>query len=692
MKRFFSVLFAAVLFASPLLTAPLLTSTPLYAKTDYTTGTPWLCSDLEGNVTADTPTNVKDDFALYANKEQILALEIPEGFTSAGTSTDLTIQNKKDFQNMFLGDVPESHDARLAYSMHQLINDWEARDAQGVAPLKKMIDTVEEIKDLKALTDYFTKTPIEDRLFCLWRTYIRPDLDNANKKIIYIIRPACLLGDPAEYRKLTPEGTVIKKASEDYFEKMLLKLGYSKSEASKKIENAFALETMLMSACMDQKEMNRPDYDTFTNNHYSRAQLQKEAGNVPLVETLEQAEAFPVQKSFLVREPDFIKKLAEVYNEKNISLLRDYLIVNGINEFAYDLDWDSYVMAETYEYAKDGTEYPGTDKKKYLENSPNMILRSLGWPMAQLYVERYVDPEDKERITRMVDEIVNAYHGIIEEADFLSQKTRAAAIDKLDSMGKQILYPDDWTPYSYNDCDFASSDQGGSYWEATRAVQKYEHAKEVAGLQKPVDKTLWNLYPMSINCEYDQHINCIFILAGYARGDNYNSDMSDEELYAKLGSVIGHEISHAFDPYGAMFDKEGSMVNWWTDEEMEAFKEKSKKLAAYYDAIHPWEGQDLNGEIMTGEACADMAAIKCMLRLAAQKPGFDYDRFFRAYADHYLTKDKMEVIKMRLEDVHPMYYLRINTVLQQYDDFLNFYDIHEGDGMYLAPKDRVAIW
>ena len=81
-----------------------------------------------------------------------------------------------------------------------------------------------------------------------------------------------------------------------------------------------------------------------------------------------------------------------------------------------------------------------------------------------------------------------------------------------------------------------------------------------------------------------------------------------------------------------------------------------------------------------------------MLRLAAQKPGFDYDRFFRAYADHYLTKDKMEVIKMRLEDVHPMYYLRINTVLQQYDDFLNFYDIHEGDGMYLAPKDRVAIW
>ena len=70
-----------------------------------------------------------------------------------------------------------------------------------------------------------------------------------------------------------------------------------------------------------------------------------------------------------------------------------------------------------------------------------------------------------------------------------------------------------------------------------------------------------------------------------------------------------------------------------------------------------------DGSIMTGEACADMAGIKVMLRLAAENPDFDYDKFFRSYA-----------------------------TLQQYDEFLDFYGITEGDGMYLAPEDRVAIW
>ena len=98
------------------------------------------------------------------------------------------------------------------------------------------------------------------------------------------------------------------------------------------------------------------------------------------------------------------------------------------------------------------------------------------------------------------------------------------------------------------------------------------------------------------------------------------------------------------------------------------------------------------GSIMTGEACADMAGIKVMLLLAAQKPDFDYDLFFRTFAHDYLTKDTLQMTYLRINDVHPICCLRINATLQQYDEFLNFYGITEGDGMYLAPDDRVNIW
>ena len=106
------------------------------------------------------------------------------------------------------------------------------------------------------------------------------------------------------------------------------------------------------------------------------------------------------------------------------------------------------------------------------------------------------------------------------------------------------------------------------------------------------------------------------------------------------------------------------MNNWWSEEDRAAFLGRNEKLVAYYNAMHPWEGQDFDGDNMKGEACADMAAVK----------------------------DSPVMALVRLQDVHPMNYLRVNGVLQQYDEFLDFYGITEGDNMYLAPEDRVAIW
>ena len=202
------------------------------------------------------------------------------------------------------------------------------------------------------------------------------------------------------------------------------------------------------------------------------------------------------------------------------------------------------------------------------------------------------------------------------------------------------------------------------------------------------------LTPLStntFNCAYSPAQNVIYICGAYARGDIYNAEMSDEDLYARLGMVIGHEISHAFDSTGAQYDKDGTMKQWWTDEDWAAFQERNEKLSAYYINIHPWEGQDFVDN-KTGEACADMGGIKCMLRLAAKKDGFDYDKFFRSFADMWLLKDSLVMEYQNLSDEHPMNYLRVNCTLQQFDEFLDFYGIEEGDKMYLAPEDRVNIW
>ena len=117
-------------------------------------------------------------------------------------------------------------------------------------------------------------------------------------------------------------------------------------------------------------------------------------------------------------------------------------------------------------------------------------------------------------------------------------------------------------------------------------------------------------------------------------------------------------------------------------------------ITDYYD-VNPYLADDPARRMEEFDAMVariHAAGMKVILRIAAQKEGFDYDAFFRAYADNYMSVMTPEVARQLLGDQHPLSYLRINIVLQHFDEFLNLYDIHEGDGMYLAPEDRVDIW
>ena len=179
---------------------------------DYTTGTPWLDSDLDGNVTADTPVDLKDDFALYVNKDKILATKIPEGYSEAGTVQDVLKKNTEDIKNMFLGEAPKEHDAKLAYDLFWLMMDWDSRNALGVAPLKAEVDAIEAIDSIDALNAYFTKKPVEDQLSLLFIPTKMNDFMDSSRNLIVVSNVSLLLEDSAEYSKMTDYGRIRKDA------------------------------------------------------------------------------------------------------------------------------------------------------------------------------------------------------------------------------------------------------------------------------------------------------------------------------------------------------------------------------------------------------------------------------------------------------------------------------------------------
>ena len=135
------------------------------------------------------------------------------------------------------------------------------------------------------------------------------------------------------------------------------------------------------------------------------------------------------------------------------------------------------------------------------------------------------------------------------------------------------------------------------------------------------------------------------------------------------------------------------MVNWWTEEDYAAFQTRAAKLAAWYDGFIPFEGANYSGQQVQTEAIADMGGVKSLLAIAAQHEGFDYDAFFRQYATVWRVQElPAYLVTLAAEDTHPLRYLRTNATLAQFDEFINFYGIQPGDGMYIVPEDRVAVW
>ena len=127
---------------------------------------------------------------------------------------------------------------------------------------------------------------------------------------------------------------------------------------------------------------------------------------------------------------------------------------------------------------------------------------------------------------------------------------------------------------------------------------------------------------------------------------------------------------------------------------MEAFDYRASNLIKYYNGITPYPNAFMfyNGKNVSGEAIADMGAVKCMLSIAKTQPDFDYELFFRSYAELWRTRQDLAVEKAFIDDVHPLAFLRTNVTLMQFEEFATTFGIQPGDGMYLEPGKQINVW
>ena len=671
-----------------LLLCMLLALTPALAENEASLDGRWLCADIQGNVTENTPAERKDDFGLFVNKDWILQAEIPAGESKAGSMEDVQ-RTLKDRQIALLKDDSlTGHDAELVHKLYRLVSDWNYRNEQGVKPAIPVIEAIRSIDTLEAVTNYLCDRNNLKRYYPLTMS-VGADFTDPDIYMTQIETPSLMLKDSAEYTERTQAGELYYTLCEQLGTYMLMQLGYGEEEAAQVIGNAFAFETLMAQHIKPTATHYQADYFTSLLNYYNPEELKALAGDFPILDML-QAYGLKIGQRFLVTEPDYIAALPEIYTEENVILMRDWMALKAALSVTSLLDYETHQQADAISNAIMGV----TGESSEDDNALSTVLSLLPVPMDNLYVQAYCTEQQRQDMLDIIKDAVDYYRVMLESVDWLGDETRAKAVEKLDNLRINAVYPDELGDWSA--LDFAGVESGGSLLAVNAAVQKFVIDLQSKKIDTAVDKDKWDQLSMQtaqVNAFYNPQNNSINIMAGILSGEIYNEDMSYEQKLGGIGTVIGHEISHAFDTNGSQFDKDGAISNWWTAEDYAAFQARAAKLAAWYDGFIPWEGASYSGQQVQTEAIADMGGMKCLLAVAAQQENFDYDAFFRQFATVWRMQGlPAYLVTLVAQDTHPMRYLRINATLAQFDEFIEFYGIQPGDGMYIAPEDRVCVW
>lgn len=654
---------------------------------DPTVMTPWMNSNIKGMVNLDVITSYKDDFYYAVNHDWLRDTKLPPGAAKEAAYTEAS-RIVRDRCLEFLNDENlTGDDADLIQNYYELYLDWDGRNAAGLTPIEPFVTSLLSVTTLDEMSQFLLSKDNEKYGTFLLEVDIGTNYEDSDRYEVEIGKPSLILGDAAEYRELTPNGERTRAFWDGIASYMLGRFGMSKEEIADTIEKAYAFDEKLSHFQKSVLEQNDPSYLKESINMVTMEEIKELSPDYPLPEYMEKY-GWSASELIDVEWPEAVSGLNSLYTKENLEQLKANLLVRNLEKYIVSLDEEAFREYQRLNNQMKGITESEPDEELAYGETKELFPDSF----ARLYKDRYLSEKMKNDITQICQSCIDTYSEMLDEEEWLSEETRSHAKEKLAKMKINAVYPDKWEDYSI--FHVTPAGEGGTYFDAVMDHALAVRERDRGRINCTKDKDIWGHDILMNNAVYSAQRNSIFILPGFFCDATYSEDMSIEQIYGAIGTVIGHEISHAFDTNGAMFDADGNMADWWTKEDYAAFQERAAKLIDYYDRVVAFDdGTPYKGQMVQTEAIADMAGMKCILKMAEKIEDFDYDEFFKANMHLWAKVETLESCESKvITNVHPLSYLRGNVTEQQFDEFLKTYDIREGDGMYLAPEDRILVW
>ena len=643
----------------------------------------------KGTKTEVNELRLQDDFYNVINKDWLKTATIRDG--QPANSTGIEIYNKvNEEKKELINDLvknkykySEDSNEKKIVNLYENYMNVEKRNKDGMEPVKGMFDKIKNIKSLDELNS-LEKDNISNYLITFG---CQEDLKDSDHYALYIGSTSLSLGDSDEYTKPSENTAARKEKITKYYNNLLKLAGYSEADAKVKVDNLFKVEGMIAPYIMGKEESSKDD--SAINKVYNVVtidELDKMAPNVKIKEYLKNLKVDNANKIILT-EPKWLEAFNNIYKEENLPLFKDYLEVKNLSSVSSLLgeDFEKVNTEFTNEYT--GAQGDASTEEKAMQ----MVDSLLEMPLGEAYVNKYFDKSTKPKVEEIISNIRDDYKNRIQNLDWMSDATKENAIKKLDNLKIHVGYPEKWEDYT--DLQIKSYEDGGSLIDNVLSARKFAEEKTLKKLNDTVNKDKMGCSPQTVDACYNPLNNSITIPAGILQAPMYYENGTAEENYGAIGTIIGHEISHAFDNAGAQFDSNGNLSNWWTEGDYAKFKEKTQKVRDFYSNFKVDNGRTINGDLTVGENIADISGVRCSLEVVKNMGNPDYKKFFESYAKIWRFVSTPEALDNILQfDVHSPAKARVNAVVSQIDEFYDTYGVTPNDKMYVKPEDRLKIW